>query len=476
MTQEENREHKKYIDIRKERIAGDIMRQVREQMIVWLPFLNRAILRMPYSPLRENTVAEQNEENAVKEYEALLPATNGEAVYADPDAIIRLYRRDRTRLYRVYLHMVFHCLFCHPFRYDRLNIEMWDLSADIAVENVILSLERKELALPEDKNKRAFIGVLKDAVAPLTADNIYHYYYKHRPYFEKDRGKNRLFLADTHGMWLSANEMFGKEIISRDGESDSNNGDTAKRWKDLSNAVKLDAEIFQRYRDSMPGSAIDNIRALYKEKQDYSSFLKKFVALREEIRVNPDEYDYIYYTYGMQLYKNMPLIEPLEYQDMNRIHDFVIAIDTSGSCQGRIVRSFLNKTYTILKESDAFFSNMNVHIIQCDSEIQSDDTIRSMAEFDRYISHLKVRGYGGTDFRPVFRHVDEHIKNRDFTDLRGMIYFTDGLGVFPNSAPEYPVAFIVIEDDLEKPKIPAWAYTLVTTVEEFDRKARKSFL
>ena len=69
MTQEENREHKKYIDIRKERIAGDIMRQVREQMIVWLPFLNRAILRMPYSPRRESTVAEQNEENAVREYE-----------------------------------------------------------------------------------------------------------------------------------------------------------------------------------------------------------------------------------------------------------------------------------------------------------------------------------------------------------------------------------------------------------------------
>ena len=61
------------------------------------------------------------------------------------------------------------------------------------------------------------------------------------------------------------------------------------------------------------------------------------------IKVNPDEYDYIYYTYGMQLYKNMPLIEPLEYQDMNKIHDFVIAIDTSGSCQGRIVRSFLTE-------------------------------------------------------------------------------------------------------------------------------------
>jgi len=472
----EKAENDKYMDIRRERIAGDIMRQVREQMIVWLPFLNRAILRMPYTPMRgrlADDIKKAGQNMSAAEFkDSLLPATNGEAVYAEPDVIIRLYRRNRTRLYRTFLHMIFHCLFCHPFRYDMLSIELWDLSADIAVENVILNLERKEFTLPDDNKRRKFIQELKKRVAPLTADNIYQYYYKNKELFEKEKVYGPLFRADTHGMWLSADDMFGKEIISREGDGDFKNGDTAERWKDLSNAVKVDIEIHRRYREAMPGSAIDNIRAIYREKRSYSDFLKRFVAMREEIKVNPDEYDYIYYTYGMQLYKNMPLIEPLEYQDMNKIHDFVIAIDTSGSCQGRIVRSFLNKTYSILKDTNAFFSRMNVHIIQCDSQIQSDDTIHSMAEFDRYISHLKVRGYGGTDFRPVFEHVNEHIKNRDFTDLRGLIYFTDGLGIFPGSAPEYPTAFIVIEDDLEKPKIPAWAYTLTATAEEFDRKER----
>ena len=172
----------------------------------------------------------------------------------------------------------------------------------------------------------------------------------------------------------------------------------------------------------------------------------------------------------MKLYGNMPLIEPLEYREASKIHDLVIAIDTSGSCQGKIVKSFLNKTYTIMKTAGAFFSNMNVHIIQCDSKIQSDDKITSMIEFDSYIRNLKIRGYGGTDFRPVFEMIDRYIAQKEFNDLRGLIYFTDGLGTYPGIVPHYPVAFVLIEDEKEKPKVPAWAIKMVTTVEEFDRR------
>ena len=215
---------------------------------------------------------------------------------------------------------------------------------------------------------------------------------------------------------------------------------------------------------------MDNLKNIHKERQDYSAFLRKFISLREEMQVNPDEYDYIYYTYGMSLYGNMPLIEPLEYRESSKIHDLVIAIDTSGSCQGKVVRSFLDKTVTILKTTGAFFDHMNVHIIQCDSKIQSDEKITSLTEFDDYIRNLKVRGYGGTDFRPVFETVDRHIAQKEFADLKGLLYFTDGLGTYPGIVPQYPVAFIIIEDEKEKPKVPPWAIKLITTVEEFDRR------
>ena len=50
----------------------------------------------------------------------------------------------------------------------------------------------------------------------------------------------------------------------------------------------------------------------------------------------------------MKLYKNMPLIEPLEYKEVKKIRDFVIAIDTSASVQGELVEHFLRKTCEIL--------------------------------------------------------------------------------------------------------------------------------
>ena len=104
----------------------------------------------------------------------------------------------------------------------------------------------------------------------------------------------------------------------------------------------------------------------------------------------------------MQLYENMPLIEPLEYKETLKIYDFVIAIDTSGSCRGRVVKNFLRRTYSILRNKTVFGTRINVHILQCDNTIQSETVLRSDEEFERYISNVEVVGSGGTDFRPVF--------------------------------------------------------------------------
>ncbi len=458
----------KETDLLKERTAQKIMRQIQEQMIIWLPFLNRAVLRMPYIPSKKPDADEELTKEEI--IDRIFPTTNGNGVYAAPDVIIDIYRKDRVKLSRIFLHMIFHCLFCHPFRYEMLEVKIWDFAADIAVEGVILELSKKELFLASDPKKQEFIELLKKKIKPFTADNIYHYYYKNRDEYENDSIYEDAFRADSHLRWITENDMLGGEIMTEDGENDFAIGDTENMWKKTSEAIMLMDTVMQHRREDIPGGAIENIRQLYKEKRSYEELLKRFVTFKEEIKVNIDEFDYIYYTYGMKLYGNLPLIEPLEYQDMNKIHDFVIAIDTSGSCQGKVVRSFLNKTYSILKETGFFFYNMNVHIIQCDSKVQSDDKITSQTEFDNYISNLKIRGYGGTDFRPVFELVDGHIRSREFGDLKGMIYFTDGIGIYPKIGPNYPVAFVIIEDDYEKPNVPAWAIKMITSIEELDRK------
>ncbi len=228
----------------------------------------------------------------------------------------------------------------------------------------------------------------------------------------------------------------------------------------------MELEIFAKVRGEGAGSLIQNIRAVTRERCDYTDFLRKFAAMGEEMKVSDDEFDYIYYTYGLKRYKNMPLIEPLEYREDHKIRDFVIAIDTSGSVAGEEVQTFLKKTYGILNQQGSFFKEINVHIIQCDAEIQDDHVIRCTEDFDRYLEEMEIRGLGGTDFRPVFSYVDELIRDGAFSDLKGLIYFTDGLGTYPETKPDYKTAFVFVDDGYNMPSVPVWAIRVLLQQDE----------
>ena len=73
---------------------------------------------------------------------------------------------------------------------------------------------------------------------------------------------------------------------------------------------------------------------------------------------------------------------------------------------------------------------------------------------------------GGTDFRPVFTLVDDLIAQGEFTHLKGMIYFTDGYGVFPSQKPTYETAFAFIRNEYDNPEVPPWAIKLVLNNED----------
>ena len=184
------------------------------------------------------------------------------------------------------------------------------------------------------------------------------------------------------------------------------------------------------------------------------------------MKINDEEFDYIFYTYGLQMYENMPLIEPLEYKEVKKVREVVVAIDTSGSTSGTLVQKFVQKTYNILKQEDSFYSKMNLHIIQCDAEIQEDVKITTQEEFERYLEHMEIKGQGGTDFKALFAYVDELIERHELTGLKGLIYFTDGYGEFPGRQPDYKVAVIYVEEGYTNPEVPVWAIKLVLRPEE----------
>ncbi len=239
-----------------------------------------------------------------------------------------------------------------------------------------------------------------------------------------------------------------------------------QEWKKISERMQMEMETFAKQQGDRAGSMMQNLKEVNREKYDYTAFLKKFAVMGEVMKINDEEFDYVYYTYGLSLYKNLPLIEPLEYKDVKRIREFVIAIDTSGSVAGDQVQTFIQKTYNILKSTESFFAKINLHIVQCDAAVQEHVKITTQEEFDEYLRNMKILGLGGTDFRPVFRLVDSLIEENEFTNLKGLIYFTDGYGDFPARKPDYETAFVFIEEDYNNPDVPPWAIKLVLRKDE----------
>ena len=239
-------------------------------------------------------------------------------------------------------------------------------------------------------------------------------------------------------------------------------------WSQAAQSMRVDLETLSRERGSKLRGLMHQLKVSQHEEVDYREFLRQFATYQEDMRLSEDEFDYVFYTYGLSLYKDMPLIEPLEYSNKNRIRDFVIVIDTSSSVTGKVVQQFVDTTYDVLCSTESFFEKINVHIIQCDLQVRSDTKITSVAEMNQWRQKIDLCGFSGTDFRPAFRYIQELRQKGEFDDLAGVIYFTDGWGMYPETIPPFKTAFVFYDEDHRPDLVPAWAIQLTINSGQFE--------
>ena len=418
-------------ELRMERVtglAGKVMQLARDNIVVNMRFLDVALSRL-------KPEMKMGMEGA---------ASDGERLYYDPVWLLRRYREEEGFPVRMYLHVLFHFVFYHHFAYGEKEREAWDLAVDAAVENVVLELGLHMAVLETDAEARNKLHYLKEDAGMLTAERIYRYLRNHPVSVGEKMQWQKLFCRDAHIYWQRQEQLEVSE----------------EQWKKISERIKADLKSFSKDKNNSE-SLEKNLAEATRDRYDYAEILRKFTVMGEDMQVNDEEFDYIYYTYGLSEYGNMPLVEPLEYKDAKKVKEFVIAIDTSASCRGEIVREFVRKTYSILKGTENFFRKINVHIIQCDSEVQSDTKITGEEDFEEFMKNGKLKGFGSTDFRPVFGYVEQLAAEGEFENLKGLIYFTDGYGIYPAQMPAYDTIFIFLDENGDRPELPAWAIGFV---------------
>ena len=416
------------------RMGGEVLAVVRSGLYLDFRFLDMALSALTPVPDERCGVL----------------ATDGVNLYYQPSALLRLYQENPKYLNRLYLHTVFHCVFRHLWLKGKRDARLWNLACDIAVENVLDSLNRSSV-------KRPLTWVRQNAYAAIAAEGrvvaaapAYRWLAGQTPGIL--RQLEREFYTDDHRLWPKDAPEQPQQMPTPLPQ---------KTWQKIGERMQTELDL----RDKEAGDGADalkqQVKAANRSRRSYQDFLRRFCVTREEVHLDPDEFDLNFYTYGLSVYGNMPLIEPLETRESKKIEELALVIDTSYSTSGELVRAFLAETYTLLKGRENFFHRMNLHLIQADNTIRQDLLIRNEDELIHAMNHFELRGGGGTDFRPAFEYVNQLCAEKKFSNLRGLLYFTDGMGTYPARRPAYDTAFLFLGEKFDDANVPPWAMKVV---------------
>ena len=424
-------------------IGLEILQAARNELYLHLPYLDAALCALRFEPGADRT---------------MFIAADGESLYYSGAYLSDRFLRSPAAVNRIYLHTILHCILRHIAKKRGRDSAVWDLSCDIAAESILDELAYPCVAVPAARPLRQKIyGELRETMKVLTAEGIYRELLRQKlPEYELAR-LQREFFADDHGLW------------DPEGQDDEKQQRQDQRWQDLAGRTQTAMDTVLGGQAQGGEAIYEQVKVASRESVDYRAFLRRFAAYREVMEADGDAFDYTFYTYGLQLYGNMPLIEPPETREEKRVEDFVIAIDTSMSTSGEMVRAFLEETYSILRSASTFTRRVNIRILQCDDQLRRDDAIASLDELRSYMESFQLSGGSATDFRPVFEHVDRLREAGVFTQLRGMLYFTDGMGIFPKKRPDYETAFILTGEPPMAVSFPPWAIRLVLGEENISR-------
>ncbi|MBR1629679.1 MAG: hypothetical protein IJ679_10535 [Lachnospiraceae bacterium] len=412
--------------------------------------------------------------------------TDGWTARFHPHYLFETYLSRPGRLNRVYMHMLVHNLLLHPaaecrprrlfdvkgrdrgcailtedsYPAEEYLRDVWNLSCDIAVESIIDSMDVDCLRMVESDFRNHWYDKLRKQIRTFSAQRLFDYFLVHPISGEDFVRLEQEFWMDDHRFWewSPKGDEDSPKVPEEIQYAPMANLPLKEVWEKVAKAVQGELENSGSKRNDEAGRLRWSLLLTHTQRGDFSALLEKYMVRREVASVDPDAFDPAYYHYGMERYGNMPLIEELEGREEKRLETLVIAIDTSASTRKRQVQRFLTETVGILRQKSYFFEQVRIHIIECDERVQKDVEIRRVEQIEEYESQFEAVGGYGTDYRPVFSYVEDLRKEGRLRSLKGLLYFTDGYGIYPERATDFDTAFVFANgEDFDDTKVPDWA-------------------
>lgn len=260
------------IEKRIEEVCERMLFSARSELYLHLRFLDVALSMFSYA-------LEPNLETI---------GSDGRIIYYNPAYLGGIYRQGRVMVNRAYLHIVFHCIFAHPWKDTRIRKKragyelgikresgqedltdlLWDISCDIAVERMIDDLYLHCIRKPLSPFRKEIYEWLKKEKSVLNAESIFSALV-HRKTDEALAGRlKQEFEVDEHRIWRERNRQNQRQNPKED-------------WDDIREKMQTEMESFGDEKDNGAGqSMLEKIKAENRERHDYRQFLKKICGVK----------------------------------------------------------------------------------------------------------------------------------------------------------------------------------------------------
>ncbi len=430
-----------------EKNARLIIDYSRKQLAIKFPPLAAAIYFLTPEPVGEDYAKGGTQAQAARRPISSALASNGVDLLFDPQRVVEEYVANKNSIAVHILHIVLHGLMQHFGKRNGQDEALFDALTDMKTAALMNTLGFGNPCKGVSRQDVDFMYSASDVSLEAA-------YMQVRTVSELERTvkAGSAFRMDDHSAW-------SRPVINAGAEGP---GGAKKQWETI--ALQTAAQMAQSGKQW--GDMAGEFSEVYRETEDstisYSDLLKRFLLPQEVQAVDPDSINRIWYHVGLDQFGDIPFIEPDELREDAYKIELAVAIDTSGSCCGEVLQRFLGELLAVVRDSGS--APFSMTLIQCDTEVQNVRHLETEDQVQDLVSNFRMYGGGGTDFRPVFDYLEKQKEEPDGTPFRGLLYLSDGCGEFPGKAPDYPVIFVIPEDEYYCDEfVPDWVTKAIIT-------------